>query len=177
MPMAVMPFAVGSPDLNWMSTQITAQVIDQLSRIPGLKVLAYSQVRSLLPRDDQQILQERYGIRAMVVGDLKSDDDELYVHGEMVDCVDGTQMWGFHARLSIRSRDCAERVTEGIVSRIKAARAKEMKPQTESEDEPRWSRFGTSIREKWRNRSWRKDADDMTEMEESPTPKVGTQTS
>ncbi|HSU18879.1 MAG TPA: winged helix-turn-helix domain-containing protein [Acidobacteriaceae bacterium] len=177
LPMAVMPFAVASPDLNWISIQITAQVIDQLSKEPGLKVLAYSQVRSLLPRDDQHLLHERYGVRAMVLGDLKSDSDELYVHGEMVDSLDGTQMWGFHARLSLRGRDCADRVAEGIVTRIKAARAKECKVQSEAAGEmPLWSRFGRSLAERWRNRSWRTGGDVMKEITETAA-KAGMQSS
>lgn len=127
MPMAVMPFAVASSDLAWLSGRIAAQVIDELSLIPGLRVLAFSQVRSLLPREDAHTLRERFGVRAMILGDLKSEQNELYVHGEMVDSLNGTQMWGLHSRMSLRRRDCAESIAEGIITRVRSARAREAK--------------------------------------------------
>ena len=159
MPMAVMPFAVASADLSWLSAQIAAQVIDELSRVPGLRVMAYSQVRNLLPREDMQMLQERFGVRAMILGDLKTEHNELYVHGEMVDSQDGTQLWGLHSRLLLRRRDCAESIAEGIVTRVKAARLQEAKARGRAHrrlELASWSSFGKKLLGEWNGLQWRK---------------------
>ena len=180
MPMAVMPFAVGSTDLAWVSAQIAAQVIDELSRIPGMRVLAYSQVRNLLPREDAQSLRERFGVRAMILGDLKSDKDELYVHGEMVDSLYGTQMWGLHSRMPLRRRDCAESIAEGIVTRVKSARAREAKMRERSLPDKlaggletsSWSLLRRRIFGDWAGVQWRKGARETVEDAE-PMSKSG----
>lgn len=172
MPMAVMPFAVASADLAWLSGQIAAQVIDELSRVPGLKVLAYSQVRSLLPREDSQMLREKFGVRALILGDLKVEKGELYVHGEMVDSLNGTQMWGLHSRMPLRRRDCAESIAEGIITRVKKARARESKEQRSGALEfVSWS----SLRRKldgWQGFSWRASRDGVQAVEASVLPSV-----
>jgi DNA-binding winged helix-turn-helix (wHTH) protein len=158
MPMAVMPFAVVSPDLSWLSAQIAAQVIDELSRVAGLKVLAYSHVRSLLSREDMQVLHEKFGARAVVLGDLKVERDELYVHAEMVDSLNGMQMWGLHSRMSLRRKDCAESIAEGIVSRVKKAHAREYSGRgigaggTQPES---WSTLAWRIVREWQGLNWR----------------------
>lgn len=175
MPLAVMPFAVGTTDLAWLSAQIAAQVIDELSRIPGMRVLAYSQVRNLLPREDAQSLRERFGVRTMILGDLKSDQNELYVHGEMVDSLHGTQMWGLHSRMPLRRKDCAESIAEGIVTRVKSARAREAKIRDRNVPErlsggmeiSSWGVLRRKLFGEWNGLQWRRGSRESVEDTET----------
>ena len=151
MPMAVVPFSVASGELTWISLKIAMQVIDQLSRVEGVRVLAFSEVRGL-PKDEIKLLPERFGVRAIVTGDLNVEGEELFVHGEMMDSLDGTQMWGLHTRVLL-GKHCAAKVAELIVSEVRRAQLQGAGSgaRREGEGTTPWSRFGRMVLERWRS--------------------------
>lgn len=120
-PLAVLPFAAaeGQPDLSFLGGQIASHVIDGLSAIPGLKVLAFSEVRAALSTDTVHSLRSRLVARAFILGDLHRHNNDLYIHAEMVDSEKGTQFWGMHYKTMLHhDADLAEPVAEKIIQHV-----------------------------------------------------------
>lgn len=95
--LAVLPFAnVGnSPQAEYLSDGITEQIINSLSRLPQLRVMARSVVFRYKDKEiDPQKVGREIGVQAVVVGRLLQLDNRLIVRVEMVDVANGWQLWG-----------------------------------------------------------------------------------
>jgi len=94
---AVLPFTSAATEAGaaFVSGQITSRVIDGLSKISALRVLAYSTVRDVtLQNATPQQIGKQLGVRQVVIGELYWQSDDLLVHAELIDVADGTQIWG-----------------------------------------------------------------------------------
>ncbi|HSB11979.1 MAG TPA: protein kinase [Blastocatellia bacterium] len=96
--LAILPFAnqSGDADLEYLSDGVTEALINNLSRLPKLRVMARSTVFRYQGRgieDAQQIGQE-LGVRAVLTGRLLRRGDHLLVKLELVDTYDGAHLWG-----------------------------------------------------------------------------------
>lgn len=96
--LAILPFAnqSGDPDLEYLSEGVTEALINNLSRLTKLRVMARSTVFRYQGRgfqDAQQIGLE-LGVRAVLIGRLLKRDDSLIVKLELVDSNDGSHLWG-----------------------------------------------------------------------------------
>jgi eukaryotic-like serine/threonine-protein kinase len=94
---AVLPFANGSgdPNLEYLSDGLSESLIDRLSQLPGMKVIARSSSfrykgKEVDPREAARAL----GVEALIVGRVVQRGDDLQVRAELVDARDGTQVWG-----------------------------------------------------------------------------------
>jgi serine/threonine protein kinase/Flp pilus assembly protein TadD len=94
---AILPFenASGDPEAEYFSDGVTESIISSLSRLPNLKVMARSMVfrykgRALDPRRAGREL----GVGAVVTGRVIQRGDSLVIGAELVDVVDGWQLWG-----------------------------------------------------------------------------------
>ena len=94
---AVLPFKNlgGDPDAEYLSDGITEGVINKLSQLPKLKVMARSTVFRYKNRDsDAQTVGRELRVRAVLSGRLQHVGERLVIHVELVDSVDGSQLWG-----------------------------------------------------------------------------------
>jgi len=94
---AVLPFqnASGDPNMDYLSDGVTESIINSLSRLPQLKVMARSTVFRFKGRDsDSQAVGEELGVGAVMTGRMLQQGDTLTVSVELVNVVDGTQLWG-----------------------------------------------------------------------------------
>src|SRR5262249_31340314 len=94
---AVLPLANTSSDaeLDYLADGITEGVINQLSRLPGLKVMARSTVfRYRQAQQDPLQIGRELKVGAVIVGRLSQHGDTLNVETEMVDVSNGLQIWG-----------------------------------------------------------------------------------
>ncbi len=95
--LAVLPFVnVNSdPALDYLSDGVTESIINSLSQLSPLRVLARSTVFRFksLEVDPQQIGRE-LRVRALLLGRVIQLDDKLVVSTELVDTTDGAQLWG-----------------------------------------------------------------------------------
>jgi TolB-like protein/DNA-binding winged helix-turn-helix (wHTH) protein len=94
---AVLPFknVTGDVEASYLSDGLTAEVINQLAQVPGLRVMAYGTVlkyqkRSVNPR--QAGLEMK--VSAIVIGRVWRHGDRLVVGVELLDVGRGTQIWG-----------------------------------------------------------------------------------
>jgi serine/threonine-protein kinase len=94
---AVLPFvnASGNPDVEYLSDGITESLINNLSRLPALRVIARSTVFSLKGRDLQpQQVGRQLNVRAILNGRVVQRGDTLSVQVDLVDADSGAEMWG-----------------------------------------------------------------------------------
>jgi Serine/threonine protein kinase len=94
---AVLPFQnVGNdPETEYLSEGITEGIINRLSQLPKLKVMARSTVFRYKNRDgDAQAVGRELRVRAVVTGRLQHVGGRLVINVELVDAVDGAQLWG-----------------------------------------------------------------------------------
>jgi eukaryotic-like serine/threonine-protein kinase len=94
---AVLPLANASNDPNaeYLGDGITEGVINRLSHLPKLKVMARSTVFRYKNRDaDAQSVGRELRVRAVLTGIVKQLGDRLQISVELVDSLDGALLWG-----------------------------------------------------------------------------------
>src|ERR1700722_3283152 len=93
---AVMPFTnlSGDPQQEYFSDGITAQLIDNLSRLPGLFVIARNSSFAYKGKatEESQIGKE-LGVKYLLEGSVRKDDDQVRIAVELVDATTGTEKW------------------------------------------------------------------------------------
>jgi serine/threonine-protein kinase len=93
---AVLPFENGSgdPDLDYLSDGLSESLIDKLSGLPQLKVIARnSSFKYRGTGLDLQEIANKLGVRAIVTGKVARVGDSLNVRVEMVDATENRQLW------------------------------------------------------------------------------------
>jgi serine/threonine-protein kinase len=104
--LAVLPLAnqIRDQQLDYFSDGLTESLINNLSQLPKLRVMARSTVFRYKGQDpDPQEVGRRLGVQAVLTGHVEQHDDSFVVGVELVDVADGTQLWG--ARLNRRQSD------------------------------------------------------------------------
>ncbi|MDQ3258323.1 MAG: serine/threonine-protein kinase, partial [Acidobacteriota bacterium] len=94
---AVLPFVnVGAdPDTEYLSDGITESLINSLSRLPTLKVMARGTVFRYKGREaDAQKVGRELGVGAVLTGRIVQRGDMLIVQADLVNVADGSQLWG-----------------------------------------------------------------------------------
>jgi serine/threonine-protein kinase len=96
--LAILPLVnqSGDPDLEYLSDGVTEALINNLSRLAKLRVMARSTVFRYQGREfqDAQQIGLELGVRAVLNGRLLKRGDTLIVKLEMVDSNDGSHLWG-----------------------------------------------------------------------------------
>ena len=95
--LAVLPFVNASADPNaeYLSDGITESIINNLSQLRQLKVMSSSSVFRYKGRtDDAQEIGRELGVRAVLLGRVLQLGDKLIIRTELVDAIDGSQLWG-----------------------------------------------------------------------------------
>ncbi|MDO8795449.1 MAG: protein kinase [Vicinamibacterales bacterium] len=103
---AVLPLATaaGDTEIDYLADGITESLINALSQLPKLKVMARSTVFRYKGREvDPQAVGRELGVRAVLLGRLLRSADGLIIRAELVDTTDGSQIWG--AQFQRRSAD------------------------------------------------------------------------
>jgi serine/threonine protein kinase/Tfp pilus assembly protein PilF len=97
--LAIMPLVNASADPNaeYLSDGITESIINNLSQLPNLRVMARSTVFRYKGREVDPLEAGReLGVRAVMTGRVLQLDDNLVIRTELVHVADGTQLWGEH---------------------------------------------------------------------------------
>ena len=94
---AVLPLvnASNDPNTEYLSDGITEGIINKLSQLPKLKVMARSTMFRYKNRGvDAQSVGRELRVRAVLTGIVKSIGPRLQINVELVDSFDGAQLWG-----------------------------------------------------------------------------------
>ncbi|HLN99197.1 MAG TPA: tetratricopeptide repeat protein [Pyrinomonadaceae bacterium] len=95
--LAVMPFVNvnGDPNTEYLSDGISDSIINRLSQLPNLKVIALNSVlRYKGKQTDPQTIGRELGVRAVLMGRLIQQGDSLSISTELVDVRDNRHLWG-----------------------------------------------------------------------------------
>ncbi|MEP6637094.1 MAG: winged helix-turn-helix domain-containing protein [Acidobacteriota bacterium] len=94
---AVLPFENKSddPNVEYLADGISESLINSLSQLPQLKVIARSSSFRYKGKDtDPQEVAKALGVEAILTGRLTQRGDSLVISTELMDARDRTQIWG-----------------------------------------------------------------------------------
>jgi TolB-like protein/Flp pilus assembly protein TadD len=102
---AVLPFVTPSKDedTQFLSDGITDSLIDSLSQIPNLRVMSRNSVFHYRDREiDPHTVGRELKVKAVLMGRLVQQGDNLFVSTELVNASDNSHIWGeeFNRRAS-----------------------------------------------------------------------------
>jgi serine/threonine protein kinase/tetratricopeptide (TPR) repeat protein len=93
--LAVLPLTGADAGMEYLSDGITDSLIQTLSQLPGLRVMARSTVFRYKGKDaDAQQVGQALGVRAVLTGRLVQRGQRLTIETELVDVQDGSRLWG-----------------------------------------------------------------------------------
>lgn len=94
---AVLPFANATGDQNteYLSDGITESIINSLSQLPEMRVMARATMFRYKGKNvDPQAVGRELGVDAVVTGKALQQGDTLVVQADLMNVVDGSQVWG-----------------------------------------------------------------------------------
>ena len=94
---AVLPFANQTGDANteYLSEGISESLINSLSQLPGVKVIARSSAFAYKGKEaDINEVAKALGVEAILIGRVTKRGENLSINVELVNARDKTQMWG-----------------------------------------------------------------------------------
>ena len=120
--LAVLPFvnATRDDELQYLGDGLTESLINNLSQIPKLRVMARGTVYRYKGRDaDPQQIGRELGVKAVVSGRIVQASDRFRIAEELVDAGDGSQMWGSQftrppSDLLLVEEEIAREITEAL---------------------------------------------------------------
>ena len=100
--LAILPLSNTEPDsdMEFLSDGITESIINNLSQLPKLRVMARSTVFRYKSRElntgslDPMEVGRELNVRAVLTGRVLHRDDRIIIKVELVDAADGAHLWG-----------------------------------------------------------------------------------
>jgi serine/threonine-protein kinase len=101
--LAILPFTytssdlqlMANPDREYLSDGMTESIINKLSQLTNLKVIARSSVFRYKGKDmDVQAIGRELNVRAVLVGQIKQEGDELRIGVELMEVQGNRIIWG-----------------------------------------------------------------------------------
>src|ERR1700690_3869697 len=94
--LAVLPFENGTrdPDSEYLSDGITDSLIDQMSRVRALTVMARATVFRFKGSTDPQEVGRKLGVGAVLTGRISRREGRLSISAELVNVATGARLWG-----------------------------------------------------------------------------------
>jgi TolB-like protein len=107
--------------LSFLGNRITSCLIDEISAIAGLRVIAEGTVKSHnLEGADPQHAGESLGVRTVLSGELTQHGKALFLRMELIDVADGAQLCGAHAEQTAQpGLHCEDELAREILRQIK----------------------------------------------------------
>ena len=92
----MLPFenATRDPNAEYLGDGLTESLIDQMSRLPALKVMARTTVMRFKNTRDPQAAGRQLGVGAVLVGKISKRGSQLVVNAELADVSTGARLWG-----------------------------------------------------------------------------------
>lgn len=164
---AVLPLsnAGDSPDTEYLSDGITEGIINSLTQVPNLRVMARSTVFRYKDKDeesDPQKVGADLHVGAVMTGRLLQRGDTVIVQADLVDVNTGSELWGaeYHRKLAdvlAIQEDISKEISQKLRLRLSGGQEKRLgKPQTE---DPEAYQFYLKGRYEWNLRNLRRSLD------------------
>jgi TolB-like protein/DNA-binding winged helix-turn-helix (wHTH) protein/Tfp pilus assembly protein PilF len=125
---AVLPFQneSGNPEVEYLSDGVSESLINRLSQLPGVKVIARSSSFKYKGKEvDPQVAARALGVEAVMTGRVLQRGENLLISAELMDARDATQVWGeqFNRRASdllLVQADISREIAETLRLRLNA---------------------------------------------------------
>ena len=119
---AVIPFENQNKDQNaeWISDGLTESIINNLTQLPNLRVIARSSVfRYKGKQTDPIAVGKELGVRAVLTGRMMQRGETMLISAELIDIRDNKQLWGeqYETRLADMlsvQREIAHEITNNL---------------------------------------------------------------
>ena len=139
---AVLPFVneTGDPDAEYLSDGISESLINSLSQLPGVKVIARSSAFKYKGTEvDLKEVAKSLGVEAILIGRITERGENLSISVELVNASDKTQLWGEHydrkmSDLLAIQREIADEIVEKMKLKVSGAEKGAPKHYTESNE-------------------------------------------
>ncbi len=95
--LAVLPFAntTGDPALDYLSDGLSEGLMNDLAKLPNLKVIARNSVFHYKGKDmESEKIAKELGVRTLLTGSMNRHDDDLIFSVELLDARDNRHLWG-----------------------------------------------------------------------------------
>lgn len=123
---AVLPFANvgGDAEFEYLSDGLSEALINNLSRLPNMKVIARSSAFTFKGKEvDPAEAAQKLKVEAIVTGRVQRRGDDVTISVEMVNAADRTQIWGDTydrkaSEMHIIQREIARTVSEKLRNRL-----------------------------------------------------------
>jgi serine/threonine protein kinase/tetratricopeptide (TPR) repeat protein len=123
---AVLPFANQNrdPESEYLSDGLTESIINSLTELPNLRVIARSSVFRYKGKEtDPVAVGKELGVRAVLVGRILQRGDQLTISTELVDVRDNKQLWGEQYERKVSDllavqRDIAQEISSSLRTKI-----------------------------------------------------------
>lgn len=120
---AVLPFVNtgGDAEQEYLSDGITEALINNLSRLPQLKVTARGSSFKYKGKDiDPQEVANALGVEAIIMGRLTRHGDDLNISVEMINAADKTRIWGeIYSRKSADAQNVQEEIARTVSENLR----------------------------------------------------------
>jgi len=131
---AVLPFANQNPDPETenLADGLTENIINNLTQLPGLRVIARSSAFRYKGKETDWLAAGRaLGVRAVVVGRVWQRGEHLTVSAELVDVRENKQLWGqqYNRRLAdvfIVQGEIAQEISEKLRAKLSGAERRQL---------------------------------------------------
>ena len=131
---AVMPFENQNreAEMDYMSDGLTDSIINSLTQLPNLKVIARSSVfRYKGKQTDPLVAAKELGVRAILTGRILQRGDNLTIGTELIDARDNKQIWGEQYERKISDlmsvqREIAQEITSNLRLKLSSAEQGQM---------------------------------------------------
>jgi serine/threonine protein kinase/tetratricopeptide (TPR) repeat protein len=122
--LAILPFAnaSGDPEAEYLSDGLAESLIQSLSRLENVRVLAWTTVLQYKGKDPLKSAKE-LGVRAVLTGRLLRRGQALVAEAELVDVRRGTRLWAEKAPGRIPDSLAADEMARGVSRSLRASLA------------------------------------------------------
>ncbi len=122
--LAVLPFvnASGDPEAEYLSDGLAESLIQSLSRLENVRVLAWTTVLQYKGKDPLKAARE-LGVRAVLTGRLLRREKALVAEAELVDVRRGTRLWAEKAPGRIPDSLAADEMARSVSRSLRASLA------------------------------------------------------
>jgi len=120
------------PETEYLSDGITESVINALSQLPGLRVMARNTAFRYKGREvDAQQVGRELKVRAVLTGQLVQRGNRVMIRTELVDVKDGSRLWGEHydrelTEIQALEKTLAHDIAEKLHLRLSGAQRKRL---------------------------------------------------
>jgi serine/threonine-protein kinase len=138
--LAIMPFSFSStdpavmadPDREYLSDGITESLINNLSQLPEMKVIARGSVFNYKGQQtDPRVIGRALDVQAILIGRIVQRGDTLVINVELVDTRENRHIWGAQydralSDLLVVQRDISKQITDQLRLRLTGAEQQQL---------------------------------------------------